>query len=259
MPDNSSEQNRKHWDEVVDIHFRHPDYHVQEFLEGQSTLRPIERRLLPDVNGKSLLHLFCQFGLDTLSWARLGADAVGVDISGRSIEIARELQKKSGEKAEFVQSGVLELKGKIERQFDTVFQSYGTHHWISDPGQWAQVVSHYLKSDGKLVVVDFHPAGLSLLQDIPYFHTGPRRYSDPDYCDRSYRPKEESNEWHHTLSDIVMAVIDAEFTVTLLEEHPGLPYRYKNDWIERDGYYYPPQEPTVPMMFALVARKETRR
>ncbi|HPI33313.1 MAG TPA: methyltransferase domain-containing protein, partial [candidate division Zixibacteria bacterium] len=117
------EQNRRFWDEIADIHYRHPDYRVAEFLAGRSTLRPIERRLLGEVGGRTLLHLFCQFGLDTLSWARLGADATGVDISGRSIALAGELRRQTGLRAEFVQADVLELIGRLDRTFDIVFQS----------------------------------------------------------------------------------------------------------------------------------------
>ena len=43
------------------------------FKAGHSTLKPVERDELGDVSGKTLLHLQCHFGLDTLSWAREGA------------------------------------------------------------------------------------------------------------------------------------------------------------------------------------------
>ena len=41
--------------------------------------------------GKSLLHLHCHFGLDTLSFTRLGAEVTGVDFSEPAIEAARDL------------------------------------------------------------------------------------------------------------------------------------------------------------------------
>ena len=52
---------------MTDVHFKHPDYKVKEFLEGRSTLKSIELAEVGDVHGKKLLHLMCQFGLDTLS------------------------------------------------------------------------------------------------------------------------------------------------------------------------------------------------
>jgi len=48
-------------------------YDVAGFKAGKSRLKPVEREELTDVQGKSLLHIQCHFGLDTLSWAREGA------------------------------------------------------------------------------------------------------------------------------------------------------------------------------------------
>ncbi len=256
MTDPGHEQNRKLWDELVDIHFNHPDYRVREFLDGQTSLLSIERDLLGDVRGKSLLHLFCQFGLDTLSWARLGADATGVDISGRSIELAHKLKARAKLKAEFVQSDVLELTGKIPRQFDIVFQSYGTHHWIGDLDRWAEVIVHYLRPGGKFLIVDIHPIAATYFSEIPYFDRGPHRYNDPDYADKSYIPKEESVEWQHTLGEIVSSLIGAGLTVDRLDEYDRMCYRRGADWIERDGYWYPPDgPPPYPVLFSLLAHK----
>lgn len=260
MMDPNHEQNRRLWDEISEVHYHHPDYRVKEFLAGWNCLRSIERGILGEVTGKSLLHLFCQFGLDTLSWARLGADVVGVDISGHSIELAHSLKKQAGIEGEFVRSDVLDLIGKIDRRFDIVFQSYGTHHWIGNLRRWAEVVSYYLKPGGVFLMVDFHPIGLTYFQGIPYFDRGPHRYNDPDYADRSYVPKEESVEWKHTLGDIVNAVVGAGLVVERLEEYGGMAYRYGEDWVERDGYWYPSEGvPPYPMMFAVVGRKTGAR
>ncbi len=257
MPDPNHEQNRRLWDEIADVHFNHPDYRVREFLAGWNSLKPIERRLLGDVRGKSLLHLFCQFGLDTLSWARLGAEVTGVDISGRSIELAHELTRQTGLKAEFVRSDVVELTGKIDRTFDIVFQSYGTHHWVGGLDRWARVVAHHLKPGGTFLMVDIHPIATVYLQGVSYFEREAKRYNDPDYADKDYVPSEESVEWQHSLGEIVTAVIAAGLRVERLEESDGLCYRYGDDWIEREGYWYPPEgAPKYPMLFALVAHRD---
>ena len=54
---------------------------------------PYELEALGDVKGKSLLHLQCHFGQDTLSWTRMGAKCVGVDISDAGIALAQELNE----------------------------------------------------------------------------------------------------------------------------------------------------------------------
>src|SRR5512141_1814661 len=140
MPHPDHEKNRKVWNEIVDLHAAHPNYRVEQFLKGESTLKRLELQELGDVKGKKLLHLMCQFGLDTLSWARLGAQVTGVDISDKSIERANELKEKAGfPEARFVRSDVLDLIGALDDKFDIIYQSYGTHLWISDIKQWARV------------------------------------------------------------------------------------------------------------------------
>ena len=73
--------NRALWDGWTKLHASSAFYDVDGFKAGASTLKPVERNELGDVAGKTLLHLQCHFGLDTLSWAREGAVVTGVDFS----------------------------------------------------------------------------------------------------------------------------------------------------------------------------------
>ena len=63
--------NRELWNELTPIHARSDFYDIESFKRGRNALMSIEREELGDVSGKSLLHLQCHFGMDTLSWARL--------------------------------------------------------------------------------------------------------------------------------------------------------------------------------------------
>src|SRR5213595_3167788 len=94
--------NRVHWDEVTDVHMASDFYDVETFKAGQNRLHCIERQELGDVAGKSMLHLQCHFGLDTMSWARLGATVTGVDISDESIALARKLSEDANLPARFI-------------------------------------------------------------------------------------------------------------------------------------------------------------
>jgi hypothetical protein len=80
--DDYFDRNRALWDAWTPIHEGSNFYDLEGFRAGKSALKPIELEELGDVRGKALLHLQCHFGLDTLSWARLGAD----DSSGRSLQ-----------------------------------------------------------------------------------------------------------------------------------------------------------------------------
>src|ERR1043166_10145838 len=101
--------NRDLWNEITPIHARSAFYDVEGFKRGRNALMSIEREELGDVSGKSLLHLQCHFGMDTLSWARLGATVTGVDFSERAIELATGLAAELGLDASFIRSDVYEL------------------------------------------------------------------------------------------------------------------------------------------------------
>lgn len=103
------ESNRRRWNEATPVHDRSDFYDVEGFKRGKLTLMPIDREELGDVAGKSLLHLQCHFGLDTMSWARLGARVTGVDFSEEAIDLARSLSMELGTEAEFVHANVYDL------------------------------------------------------------------------------------------------------------------------------------------------------
>ena len=101
--------NRSYWNELVAIHASSEFYNLQAFKSGVSTLHSIERTEIEDVQGKHLLHLQCHFGLDTLSWARLGAKVVGVDFSEKAIELADSLAREMDIPVLFICSDVYDL------------------------------------------------------------------------------------------------------------------------------------------------------
>jgi hypothetical protein len=83
--DEYSEANRALWDEWTGIHLGSAFYDVERFKEGGVRLRAYELEEIGEVAGKDVLHLQCHFGLDTLTWARLGARVTGVDFAERVI------------------------------------------------------------------------------------------------------------------------------------------------------------------------------
>ena len=258
MPDHNHEKNRKAWNEMVRVHYDHPDYRLDEFLNGWSSLKPIELDALGDVNNRSLLHLMCQFGMDSLCWARRGAKVTGVDISDDSIELARELAAKIHLKAEFVRSDVLDLVGRIDSQFDIVFMSHGTLCWLSDMNRLARVVAHYLKPGGTFFVVDDHPVHvLYETENVGYLDKNPTTYSgETDYCDRSYVIQSELVEFQHPLGEIVNSFIGAGLRIVELNEYNKGFWAVHEDWVQRDSYWYPPDgPPRYPLMFSLKAVK----
>ena len=68
--------NRESWNKKVEIHYDSDFYNNQEFIKGKTSLNDIELSLLGDIKSKSILHLQCHFGQDTISLARMGSVTV---------------------------------------------------------------------------------------------------------------------------------------------------------------------------------------
>jgi SAM-dependent methyltransferase len=232
MSQDSINLNRARWDELVGIHARSAFYDVAGFKAGECSLRPLEVEELGDVSGKSLLHLQCHFGLDTLSWARRGAAVTGVDYSTEAIALARSLAQELNIPATFVCSDVLELPSALQGSFDVVFTSYGAICWLPDLRRWADVVRHFLKPGGTFYMAEVHPVALifddrpgvtDLRIGFPYFFTRePIRYENQGtYADRAAQVQNTTNYyWQHSLGDVVTAVASAGLRIEFLHEFP---------------------------------------
>src|SRR3990172_2573466 len=158
--DEHFETNRDFWDEVVGVHVRSTGphaYNVDAFKGGQTALHAIELKEVGDVVDKDLLHLQCHFGMDTLSWARLGARVTGVDFSEKGIDQARTLASELRIDARFVLSNLYDTRTSLEGEFDIVFTSYGALNWLPDLSEWGRIISHYLRPGGFFYIIEAHP------------------------------------------------------------------------------------------------------
>src|SRR4051794_13740348 len=130
--------NRALWDERVPIHVDSGFYDVAGFLAGGSTLRAFEIDELGDIDGRSLVHPQCHFGLDTLSWARRGARVTGLDFSRPAVEAARDVAARGGLEARFVDADVYDAPQALDgERFDIVYTGLGALNWLPDVAAWA--------------------------------------------------------------------------------------------------------------------------
>ncbi|MEJ2759411.1 MAG: class I SAM-dependent methyltransferase, partial [Anaerolineales bacterium] len=150
--------NQTRWDELTLEHKDSPFYDLEGFKAGKDRLRSIELSELGDVSGKSLLHLQCHFGLDTMAWARCGAQVTGVDFSEEAISLGKALSQELDIPAEFYCTDIYELPKILSSQFDIVFTSYGVLHGLPDLKRWAALISDYLKPGGIFYIVEDHPS-----------------------------------------------------------------------------------------------------
>src|SRR3954447_6521687 len=186
--------NREMWDERVPLHVGSDFYDVDSFRAGTTSLKPFEIEEVGDVNGRTLLHLQCHFGLDTLSWATRGATVTGLDFSPPAVEAATGLARELGldQRSRFVSANVYDAVGALGgEQFDIVYTGGGALNWLPDLERWAGVVSALLRPGGFLYLCEFHPFTWvfpyrdELVVTNDYFNTGaqfddePGSYTDP--------------------------------------------------------------------------------
>src|ERR1700748_3023902 len=143
IPQNYKEINKEAWNKKTAVHVDADFYDVPAFLNGKNSLHTTELNLLGNVKGKSILHLQCHFGLDTLSLARMGAKVTGIDLSDKAIAKARELNTKLGLDATFICCDIYDLPQNLNEKFDLIFTSYGVLGWLPDLQKWAAVIDHF--------------------------------------------------------------------------------------------------------------------
>jgi SAM-dependent methyltransferase len=277
MMDEAMELNRRRWDEATGIHARGDVYGLEHFRAGGCRLHRIELEELGEVRGKSLLHLQCHFGLDTLSWARRGATVTGVDFSPKAIELARRTASEAKIDARFIETDLYDLPDVLNEQFDIVFTSYGALNWLNDINRWGQIVARYLKPGGTFYIVEAHPFATVFPIDedikdgstrlhpmIPYFFDpkGIHWPANPDYADPTVSYTVGTCEWHHTMSGIVNALISAGLRIEFLHEFPFCAWAVTAfcQTVEDRGngqtyFGLPASYPSLPLMFSIKATK----
>lgn len=236
--------NRTSWNKRTAVHKDSAFYDLESFKNGQSSLNKIELRELGNVQGKTLLHLQCHFGMDTLSWAREGAIVTGVDLSDEAIKLATDLNNELAFDATFVCSNIYDLievegtafsgKGAAD-YFDIVFTSYGTIGWLPDLDHWAKVIAHFLKPGGTFYIVDFHPVLWMMdenFQEIKYDYFNTSVIAEEHigtYTDKDAPIKSMEYSWNHSFSEILAALLKYNLNIVTLNEYPYSPYNCFNN------------------------------
>ncbi len=263
----AEKSNRERWDELAPVHFK--AYREVAILRaGGTSLDEIELREIGEVSGKTLLHLQCHIGTDTLSWARQGAIVTGVDFSGRSIAYAQRLKQELQLEATFLEANVYELQTVLHQRFDIVYTSRGVLCWLRDLDEWAQIIAHFLKPAGIFYMMESHPI-LNIFNETPqgeltighrYFHTPQPTLWDeggPDYADETFFSQHPSYEWEWALSDIINSLLKAGLRLEFFNEYERLFFQLFPGMVESSpGWYgFPQHAGMLPLLFTLKAIK----
>lgn len=259
------QENRKMWDEYVAINSHSQLYDLDSFRQGAIKLNPLERSEVGDVKGKTLLHLQCHFGMDTLSWARLGAQVTGMDYSGEGIKLARKLSDDLRIPASFLCCNLYDLPDNLNEQFDIVYTSYGVLCWLNDIHRWAQIAASYVKPGGFFYIAEFHPFAMVFddeAEEVKFRYSYYEKLMSYDiagsYADRGAMVSVKRDyEWNHTLGEIITALIEAGLRIEFLHEHPFTVYE-QLPFLIPDGkgyWHFPEGAKPIPLMFSLKAIK----
>jgi SAM-dependent methyltransferase len=262
--------NKNLWNEWTAIHAQSDYYDLQGFRDGKCTLKPIELEELGSVAGKSLLHLQCHFGLDTLSWARLGARVTGADFSEKAIALARSLSSELNISADFICADIYDLQHILNERFEIVFTSYGVLTWLPDLSRWGQIISHFLKPGGIFYIVEFHPFFYVFddANDVTKLRIGYSYFEsskpleiqvEGTYADRMAKVSQAvCYEWLHSLGEIVDALASAGLRIEFMHEFPYSVDPIIPSLMEKgaDGWWRL-KDPafSLPLMFSLKAIK----
>lgn len=264
IPQHYTETNKDAWNKRTAIHIDSSFYDVPGFKEGKSSLNETELRLLGDVCGKSILHLQCHFGLDSLSLARMGATVTGMDLSDKAIDKARELNDVLGLDATFVCCDIYELPQQLQGQFDIIFTSYGVIGWLPDLQRWGKIIDHFLKPGGQFVMAEFHPVMWMFNHDftgIQYSYFNREAIVDDTtgtYTDRQAPITYQEISWNHSLEEVFSALLQHNMMITGFREYDFSHYNCFADMQETTPHTYQIRTHAglLPVMYSVTAIKQ---
>ncbi|WP_199732255.1 class I SAM-dependent methyltransferase [Flavobacterium macacae] len=264
MEENYIDINRKTWNEKTEFHIQSDFYNQEEFLKGENSLMPIELELLGDITGKSVLHLQCHFGQDTISFSRMGAKAVGVDLSDNAIEKAREIAQQLNTETRFICCDIYDLPNHLKEQFDIVFTSYGTIGWLPDLDKWAKIISQFLKPGGKFIMADFHPVvwmfddnfekiGYNYFKSEPIIET-----VEGTYASKNAPINSKTITWNHSTSELLNSLLKNNLELHAFNEYDYSPYNCFNatEEFEPKKFRIKHLENKIPMVYSILATKK---
>lgn len=264
------ERNLELWESWTPLKAASAQYDLEGFRTSGCRINALERAEVGDVHGRSLLHLQCHVGLDTLSWARLGARVTGVDFSAAGIATARSLAADIDPSARFVEADVLALPDHLDGTFDIVYTSHGVLGWLPDLRRWAEVVAEFLAPDGFVYVFESHPAAWMLdnKEARPRLRLKYSYFGEPEPLAFEYESPHTvpgtritgfEYGWGHSLGDIITALAEAGLRIDFLHEWPFVRWQMLPSMEPgEDGWWHLPEGlPTMPLSFSLRASRSS--
>jgi 2-polyprenyl-3-methyl-5-hydroxy-6-metoxy-1,4-benzoquinol methylase len=120
--------------------------------------------------GKRVLEIGCGIGTDTVNFARHGADVTAVDLSAKSIDIARQRVQVYGlgDRVQFCNGNAERLSNFVPvKPYDLVY-SFGVIHHTPNPGNVLDQMHHYMhhgaRHDTTVKIMVYHRRSWKVLK-----------------------------------------------------------------------------------------------
>lgn len=202
----------------------------EQFFEGYKALRdgefnyndlleqPAMAKLLPDLNGKTVLDLGCGYGHNCLDFVNKGATKVkGVDISQKMLSVAKT--ESAHEKIEYLNMSMTDIS-KLSEKFDLIYSSLA-FHYVEDFEAFARDMYSCLNIGGQLLFSQEHPIITATVDGNGHFNKD-ENGNRVSYTFSNYNEQGERRihwyvdgvvKYHRTLSGIINALAKAGFII----------------------------------------------
>ena len=268
-------ENLESWDAMAHLHAQGSGaefYRIEQWLAGESKLAPWEIEEVGSVEGKTLLHMQCHIGTDTLSWAREGARVTGLDFSPNAIAEAERFADILGiDDSRFIVSSVSDAVEALGgERFDILYTGRGALCWHPDLYEWARVCAALTKQGGVLYLEEStpmlnaldlkkesEPPRLALKYDL--FNEGPvSEIGEGSYASEGADIERTTHCWEYRYDTIMNALLENGFRIDLINERDELFFHpwpelfepsQPNYWRLKEGHV------PIPLSFTLKATR----
>lgn len=180
--------------------------------------QPAMAKMLPDLNGKSVLDLGCGYGHNCIDFVRRGASrVVGVDISEKMLDVAKS--ESSDDKIQYVNMSMTDIDN-LNEKFDFIYSSLA-FHYVEDFDEFAKKMFSVLDSGGELLFSQEHPIITATVDGNGHFNkdeNGKRvSYTFSNYNESGERKihwyVDGVIKYHRTFSNVVNALTKTGFVI----------------------------------------------
>lgn len=203
------------------IELRSGEINLNALLE-----QPAMEKLLPDLNGKTVLDLGCGYGHNCLDFINKGAKSVvGVDISQKMLDIAKK--EASHEKIRYLNMSMTDID-KLNEKFDVIYSSLA-FHYIEDFYEFCKLMYSVLNEGGVLLFSQEHPISTATIDGKGHYNrdeNGKRiSYTMSNYNEIGKRHINwlinDVIKYHRTFGSIITSLAKAGFIIdTVCEPLP---------------------------------------